>query len=83
MTLLRPQSQASAVASLWRDETKGGGDVAKPADWPWSDELDALMAAPKHHWLVFENDRVRVLDTRIAPGSPITRVRFHSAMHIG
>ncbi len=38
---------------------------------PWPPELDALVAAPKHHRLLFENDRVRVLDTRIAPGDTV------------
>ena len=35
-------------------------------DWPA--ELDALVAAPRHHRLLLENDRVRVLDTEIGPG---------------
>lgn len=38
------------------------------SNWPWPDSLDALVAAPKHHKLVFENDRVRILDTRIPTG---------------
>ncbi|MGB3715767.1 MAG: hypothetical protein WA996_15180 [Candidatus Promineifilaceae bacterium] len=37
-------------------------------DWPWPDELDALIAAPENHTLLFENESVRVLDTRIRPG---------------
>lgn len=37
----------------------------------WPPELDALRAAPNHHRLVLENDRVRVLDTRIAPGDTV------------
>ena len=37
----------------------------------WPPELDALIAAPRHHRLLFENDRVRVLDTRIAPGDTV------------
>ena len=37
----------------------------------WPPELDALVAAPRHHRLLFENDRVRVLDTRIAPGDTV------------
>lgn len=36
--------------------------------WPWPEEQDALAAAPLHHKLLFENDQVRVLDTRITPG---------------
>ncbi len=38
---------------------------------PWPPELDALIAASKHHRLVLENDRVRVLDTWIAPGDTV------------
>jgi mannose-6-phosphate isomerase-like protein (cupin superfamily) len=34
----------------------------------WPPELDALAAAPSHHHLLLENDRVRVLDTEIGPG---------------
>ena len=33
--------------------------------------MDALVAAPRHHRLLFENDRVRVLDTRITPGDTV------------
>src|ERR1700746_880205 len=43
--------------------------MSKP--WPWPDSLDAVIAAPKHHTLVFENDRVRVLDTRIPVGDTV------------
>jgi hypothetical protein len=37
----------------------------------WPPELDALIAAPKHHRLVLENDRVRVLDTCVRPGETV------------
>ena len=30
--------------------------------------LDAMSAAPNHHAVLFENDRVRILDTRLGPG---------------
>ena len=36
--------------------------------WPWPDALDAVIAAPKHHGLVFGNEQVRVLDTHIPAG---------------
>ena len=39
--------------------------------WPWPPELDAVIAAPKHHTLIFENERVRVLDTRIPVGDTV------------
>ena len=41
------------------------------------DGLDAMAAAPDHHAILLENDQVRVLDTRLAPGerTPVTRMR--------
>ncbi len=39
--------------------------------WPWPDSLDAVIAAPKHHTLIIENDRVRVLDTHIPAGETV------------
>ncbi len=33
--------------------------------------LDALVAAPAHHQLLLEDERVRVLHTRIAPGDVV------------
>jgi hypothetical protein len=44
--------------------------------WPWPDSLDALVAAPSTHDLLFENEVVRVLDTRIASGET-TAVHTH------
>lgn len=35
---------------------------------PWPPELDAVEAAPAEHRVILENDRVRVLNTRIGPG---------------
>jgi quercetin dioxygenase-like cupin family protein len=40
--------------------------------------LDAMVAAPDHHELLLENDRVRVLDTRLAPGER-TPVHTHAS----
>jgi hypothetical protein len=39
--------------------------------WPWPDELDAVIAAPGHHTLILENDKVRLLDTRIPVGDVV------------
>jgi hypothetical protein len=44
----------------------------------WPDELDALIAAPRHHLLLMENESVRVLDTRVPPGET-----FHSTLTAG
>jgi hypothetical protein len=42
-----------------------------PEHWPWPDSLDALVAAPDHHQLLLEDQRVRVLHTRIAAGEVV------------
>jgi mannose-6-phosphate isomerase-like protein (cupin superfamily) len=47
-----------------------------PHIWPWPDFLDALVAAPDHHMLFMENERVRVLETLIPPGET-TPVHTH------
>jgi hypothetical protein len=50
----------------------------------WLDELDALNAAPQYHALLFENEFVRVLDTRIPAGQtvPLHTHRWPSALYI-
>ncbi len=50
-------------------------DAGDPATWP--PELDALVAAARHHRLILENDRVRVLETRIPPGET-TELHTHA-----
>ena len=51
-------------------------------DWP--PELDALVAAPKHHRVLLENDRVRVLDTEIGPGerTPVHTHRWPAVHYV-
>ena len=44
--------------------------------WEWPEELDALTAAPDHHALLLENERVRVLETLI-PAGQTTAVHTH------
>ena len=58
--------------------------LQRPAAWLWPDELDAMQAAPRHHKLIFENDRVRVLDTRIAAGEtvPVHTHRWPAVNHV-
>jgi len=55
-----------------------------PDAWPWPDEMEALQAAPHHHRLILENERVRVLDTRVAPGDrvPVHTHRWPAVNHI-
>lgn len=53
-------------------------------EWKWPDSLDALVAAPNHHKLLFENERVRVLNTSIPEGDrvPIHTHRWPSVLYI-
>jgi hypothetical protein len=53
----------------------------QPEQWP--PELDALIAAPEHHKLLFENERVRVIDANI-PSRDMTAVHTHrfAASHV-
>ena len=37
----------------------------------WPDHLDAVMAAPRNHVLLLENEAVRVLDITVAPGETV------------
>ncbi|HUJ42671.1 MAG TPA: hypothetical protein VLW52_03580 [Opitutaceae bacterium] len=68
------------------DATKTPDPTAAPraAAWPWPEALDALQAAPLHHRLLLENERVRVLDTRISPGDtvPVHTHRWPAVHHI-
>lgn len=49
-----------------------------PDPWPWPASLDGPTAAPDHHRILWENDRVRVLETTIAPGGT-TPIHTHEA----
>ena len=46
--------------------------------------LDAMAAAPDHHWILLENDQVRVLDTRLAPGAttPLHEHAWPAVLHV-
>jgi len=57
---------------------------ADPELWEWPDSLDALAAAADFHRLVLENEHVRVLETRIAPGetTPLHTHRWPSTLYV-
>jgi hypothetical protein len=50
----------------------------------WPKELDALVAAPRHHVLLFENEAVRVLDTCVPAGEvvPLHTHRWPAALYL-
>lgn len=37
-------------------------------DWSWPPEMDAVLAAPESHKILFDNEEVRVLEVIIPPG---------------
>jgi hypothetical protein len=39
--------------------------------WAWPESMDALIAAPEHHTLLMENEKMRVVKTRILPGQTV------------
>ena len=51
---------------------------------PWPDHLDARIAAAEFHILLLENEQVRVLRTRIAPGqrTPVHTHRWPSVQYV-
>lgn len=51
-------------------------DLTPSHDHDWPAQLDALTAAQRHHTLMFENDLVRVLETKVPPGET-TAVHTH------
>lgn len=55
-----------------------------PDTLAWPPELDAVIAASRHHIVLLENEHVRVLDTRIEPGetTPVHTHRWPSVYHI-
>jgi hypothetical protein len=56
----------------------------KDQRWEWPDQLDAVVAAPAHHHVLLENERVRVLETRIKPGdtTPVHTHRWPNVQYV-
>jgi hypothetical protein len=55
-------------------------DLASSDPSTWDPALDAVAAAPKHHKVLFENERVRVLEVTLEPNDeePIHHHRWPS-----
>jgi hypothetical protein len=56
--------------------------TGNPADWP--KEKDAVVAAPKNHKILLENENVRVLEVKVLPGEtePVHSHRWASVLYI-
>ena len=59
-------------------------EVNAPSEWPWPDDLDAMIAAHGFHAVLFEDDRVRVLDGRVPPGAtvPVHTHRWGGVLYV-
>jgi quercetin dioxygenase-like cupin family protein len=57
-------------------------DPNNPATW--ADSLDAVIAAPKNHKVVLENDKVRVLEVTVQPGErkPVHAHKWSSVLYV-
>ena len=55
-----------AISEATQDRVSQDPVLPNPKNWPWPDSLDALVAAPAHHRLLLEDQRMRVIHTRIA-----------------
>ncbi|UCA56578.1 MULTISPECIES: nuclear transport factor 2 family protein [Aequorivita] len=70
------------IGSAFSQEKNIVYKTGNPTDWP--SELDAVIAAPKNHKILLENDKVRVLEVTLAPGEKeaLHHHRWPSALYI-
>lgn len=70
------------IGSAFSQEKNIEYKTGNPTDW--SSELDAVIAAPKNHKILLENDKVRVLEVTLAPGEKeaLHHHRWPSALYI-
>jgi quercetin dioxygenase-like cupin family protein len=75
--------------SIVKDDGNRKGTIpltggSKAEAWPWPDDLDAMIAAPEFHTVLFEDNRVRVLDGRVPPGAtvPVHTHRWGGVLYI-
>ncbi len=56
--------------------------TGNPTDWPA--DLDAVIAAPKNHKILMENEKVRVLEVFVSPGEtePLHHHQWPSVLYI-
>jgi hypothetical protein len=45
--------------------------TVEPPTWPWPADLDAMVAAPGYHRVLYEDERIRVLDAHCRPGETV------------
>jgi hypothetical protein len=76
-----------STAALKASALAGTSPVVAPSHpaepWPYPDSLDAVVAAPKFHRVLLENDRVRVLEVTVGPHQrePVHTHRWPSVIY--
>ena len=46
---------------------KESAQLKDTTQWQWADSLDAVKAAPNSHKVLFENDKIRILEVTVEP----------------
>ena len=71
-----------AIHFLSSHKSQTDKQSATVSKWRWADSLDAVKAAPRSHKVLFENDKIRILEVTLEPYAfePIHTHRFPSVM---
>jgi hypothetical protein len=71
----------SASGDTKKSAVKG---ISTPKNWSWPDSLDAVVAAPDNHKIVFEDSTIRILQVVLAGNKeePIHTHKWRSIMWI-
>lgn len=74
--------QAALMAGALGAAFLFGQSTANFDKW-WTPQNDALVAAPQHHKMLFENEEVRVLEVTVPPGvrEPLHAHRYPSVLY--
>ena len=59
---------AYALSLTYGDSAATRAAPSQEVEWPWDDSLDAVVAAPDSHVVLFENEHVRVIEVGIGGG---------------
>jgi len=81
VTIMLVMISLTAFAQEGKAPQKIDYKSGNPAEWPA--ELDAVIAAPKNHKILLENDQVRVLEVYISPGEkePVHHHKWPSVLY--
>ena len=67
MRTMFPTGLVLAASCIAITGVRAAESAPKPTTCLWPATQDAVQAAPRNHRVIFENDKVRVLDVTVAP----------------